>query len=176
MKTWLNFSAIALVACVGMFVALLLGGGWTQSAHGQQSNGNKPQTRTYKVSHVCDTDSRLKITEVKITADETVVTLVFTADMDTIVRTAPPGHKEAFFLRHPKSKKKFDLLNVSGIAITPQCTYVRKGTQISFSLTLERIDDSMDSFHLIEGEVEPTPDPVTGVPFISWKFMNVKFR
>jgi hypothetical protein len=111
-----------------------------------------------------------------VTKDATIVTLVCRAENDTWITTAPPRHKEAFFIVDPRNRTQYHLLNVRGIGIMPRRTQLRKGGSCTVELTFERISDSMRSLHLIEGEQEPAPAPATGVAPISWRFMNVKFR
>ncbi len=126
----------------------------------------------YKMSVACNTYPDLNITKVKVADDETIISFSYTnkGEATIYIMTAPPGHKEAFFIMSTDNSKKYNLLNIEGIAIKPSKTYVKAGATVYFTLTFERIADSMTRFHVIEGEIEPSDG------LVSWRFLNVKLK
>lgn len=142
------------------------------------ASAQRIQERAYTVNHRCDTDDQLRITKVTLARSETRVQVTFKCNNPDGCApcTAPPGHKEAFFLKDAKTGKKYDLLNVKGIAILPKRSNMAYGESLFFTLSFAKVADSLNSFHLIEGEVEPAPDPQTGFIPVMWRFMNVRFR
>jgi hypothetical protein len=131
-----------------------------------------PDERDYPLNIVCSGEARLKLTRVRITKQATFITLVWqNKPGDTVPLTvAPPGHREAYFIKSTTGKERWDLLDATGIAIKPEYTKSPPGGRIEFVLKFERIPDSMPKFHLIEGDVQPVDGNTT------WHFLNVPLK
>jgi len=135
------------------------------------ANVNASEQKEYIVNKVCNTQPNLTMTKIVITEDETLVTFVYknggskTQDIGIL----PPGHKEAFYITKIDKTKKFHLLDISGISIWPSKSKIKSGESIEYTLTFERIDDSMKRLHLIEGEIADQTSTY-------WHFLNVKLK
>lgn len=131
----------------------------------------------YPMSMISNTCPELRIRKVTVTDSKTTIELNFThseLSADTKIRTAAPGQQTAFYIVDPDSGKEYKLLNVEGIAMEPSWTPIRSGESLDFTLTFERIPDSVTKFHLIEGKVQSFSEE--DKPLNSWTFMNVTLK
>ncbi len=126
----------------------------------------------YNVNKVCDTSPGLTITKIRVTSNETIVYFHFkNIESRTVLPGVhPPGTNEAFYIIQVDGPKKFLLRNIEGIAVRPSGTEVKAGGAFDFTLTFERIEDSMKRFHLIEGEETGNPNER------KWRFLNVDLK
>ncbi|MBI4748441.1 MAG: hypothetical protein HY774_08115 [Acidobacteria bacterium] len=128
--------------------------------------------REYKINKTCDTCKDINITKVAVKDNETIITLKCenTNRQPQFFGVYPPGHKEAFYLIKVDNSQKFQLLNIDGVGIRPQWSTIRPQETLNFTLTFERIEDSMRRFHLIEGEIEGDQSTV------NCHFLNVELK
>jgi hypothetical protein len=139
-----------------------------------------PGGRIHRLNAVCDSDSELRLLSVIHSDTTTSMQLRFTGDVDgefggaRSISTGAPGQLTSFFVQDAETDREFKLLNVDGLSLDPVRTVVRDGRSVEFSLTFERIPDSVTRFHLIEGKIQP-PDQ-NGNPLIYWVFSNVNLR
>jgi phage shock protein PspC (stress-responsive transcriptional regulator) len=122
----------------------------------------------YTLQTVADTDPNLVITRATIDDAHTAIHFRFrnATGESASISVSPPGDRRAFFIVSSDFSKVFPLRDIEGIAIQPQHAVVEPGDVLEFTLTFDRIDDSMTHFHLIEGLVDD-PD-VT-----EWVFKDV---
>ncbi len=121
---------------------------------------------TYKVDKRSYTEARMKIKQVQVTDDETILRfrLVNSTKKKYGMGIYPAGNKGAYFIVSTDGKKKFRLIDSQGINILPgKYMYVPVGKSKEFTISFERIDDSMTRFHLMEGNLKKN----------AWHFMNI---
>ncbi len=138
---------------------------------------NKPEEEkglngTYKLNKRSYTASNLKIKRIIVTDDETVVHFKYTNYKGNKFAKGVAsgggigiylaGHKGAFRIVSTDGKKRYLLTDSSGIGIRPDGTNIPIDKSKEFTITFPRIDDSMNRFHLMEGNVKN-----------AWHFMNV---
>lgn len=113
----------------------------------------------------------LRIKQIAVSPDSTTVTINMknTTGRSMSVSTAPPGNKEAFYIQRADHKKRFKLLRVEGIPLSPQRTNVPAGGSIQFTLAFEPIEPTMTIFDVYEGD-EQRP----GTTY--WNFSDVKLQ
>lgn len=124
----------------------------------------------YSLNLPSKTQPEVLLTRVNVLKDKTIIGLRMdwpsTRAAVNSIGVFPPGHQMAFFIMSTDRSRRFNLLDVEGVAIRPTFTSVRPGENVEFTLTFERIDDDMSRFHLIEGDLELE----SGTP---WHFLNV---
>jgi len=134
----------------------------------------------YKLNVVCDTSAQLTIKSVEVTDKNTVIELSFRnafikdASPTDSIRTAAPGKSTAFYIDDPESTKEYKLLSVKGIELEPKFTKIKEGDTLNFTLTFERIPDSLIKFNLIEGKTKSVG--TDNQPLDTWTFMNVELK
>lgn len=129
---------------------------------------------TYGMDVVCDTYPGLTIEQVTVTGSKTVIDFALTSEYTSRFRTAAPGQETAFYIADPESRSEYKLLNVQGIALEPTWGCVETGETARFTLTFERIPDTLTSFHVIEGHQSSVD--ADGLPTNTWTFMNVSLK
>jgi hypothetical protein len=123
--------------------------------------------QSYEMSVKCRTDSDLSLKRVTITNDETILDMEYVSTGSNKISVYPPGHDMAFYISDVASGKRYNLLDMEGIAIKPNRNHLGQGDVLKFRLTFEKI--SMNRFHLIEGKL-PTESSIT------WHFTNIKLQ
>lgn len=121
----------------------------------------------YILDKKCNTKPDLKIIKIIVTENETIIKFNYrnTSRNTFYIKVYPPGHQEAFYIIKSDKSKKFHLLDIKGIPIAPMAAKIKKGEILEFTLTFERIENSMKRFHVIEGEIEGAGR--------NWHFLNV---
>ncbi len=130
------------------------------------------QQRTYTMDWPGDGKlTYLRIKQVVVSPDATSVTIMLKNDTGNSmsVSTSPPGNKESFYIQRADHKKRFKLVHVEGIPLSPQRTNVSTGATLQFTLTFEPIEPTMTVFDVYEGD-EQKP----GTTY--WNFSDVKLR
>ena len=132
--------------------------------------GNSPSGK-YTINKTCRTNSELVLNSVDIKDDKTIIELTFCNEDNygyTNIKTAAPGTNQAFYLKDTQSDKKYNLLDTENVAITPNRNVINAGECLTFRLIFNKID--ITSFHLIEGEEEPSDYSTP------WHFTNVELK
>jgi hypothetical protein len=130
------------------------------------------QQRTYVLDWPGDgTLTYVRIKQVVVGSDNTTVTVLLenTTRKPMSVSTAPPGDREAFYLQRADKKKRFKLLRVDGLPLSPQRTDVAAGESLQFTLTFEPIEPTMTVFDLHEGDEQRA-----GTTY--WNFSHVRLQ
>lgn len=126
----------------------------------------------YSVEKVADTVPFLRITKVAVSGSSTKITFRYTAsgDQDRRIGVHPPGHGGAFRIQATTGTATYALTGVRRVAVLPDRTLVPQGSSREFTLVFEAIPETMNAFHVGEGDY----DPESGES--AWHFRDVEFR
>ncbi len=107
--------------------------------------------KSYDISQSANTQPQLVLQSVVTTDDATILNMEWRATENQEIAVFPPNHEMAFYITDSKRSKKYELIEVEGIAVKPLIDIVEAGDVVKFTLTFENIPASMKSFDLIEG-------------------------
>lgn len=122
----------------------------------------------YVLNQQSDTSPDTYVTTVVVSdaATEITIEVVNPSPDESWIQVYPPGSRDAFFLVSPDGAQVYPLRSVEGVAVVPEQVVLLADETRDFTLTFDRIPDSLSQFHLIEG-VTDHPD------MIEWVFSNL---
>ncbi|GIV78800.1 MAG: hypothetical protein KatS3mg050_3194 [Litorilinea sp.] len=103
---------------------------------------------------VCSGADELAIKKVTVSDHSTQVDFRYHATgYGQRIQASPPNSPGAFYLTNAEGSESYRLTEIIGdIAIAPDWTELWKGDNLEFSAVFERIDESMHTVNIIEGE------------------------
>lgn len=147
-----------------------------EADHSSSSLASKAQPKSldgvYRLNVPCKSDPNLLVRTVIIESEKTIIEFRDhnrNSQEELNARLYPPGHPNAFVISSIDQTKKFHIVDIEGMAIAPKYRVIGPGEYVDFSVTFERIDNSMNRFHVTEGQ-QDTKDMFT------WNCLNILLK
>ncbi len=129
-----------------------------------------PSERNYYINLTSNTESNIKITGIKI--KDTYITIDFLYinnkyDQEDIW-IYPPDDEKSIFIYSENLEKRFKWISIDGdIPVFPKKLRMKKWQGLEFKIKFKKIDDNMNTFHIIEGDMKDTSQEHR------WNFYNI---
>lgn len=143
-----------------------------ENARSSERKNQNPQSteRNYSIDMTSNTDSNIKINGLKITDGYVTVMFLYKNRKyhEEKISIHPSISNKSIFIYSKNLDRRFKWISTDEtIPVFPEKRTMKKWQQLEFHIKFQRIDDDMNTFHIIEGDIE---DPSQEH---RWNFYNI---